>query len=208
MPSLRAIQADAIIGSHSFTCRFTEAGMSSPQLRRSDRVMSEQRACDMLERGFSGQLATIGEDGYPYCIPLLYIWMDREVYVHTSSARGHFRANVEREPRVCFEIDQPDQVFDYGRFECDSGLAYRSVILFGRIRIAEDRVAKQRFCEALMAKYGKPDTERPKNFFPRIDMITVYAIAVERMTGKEMALPPLSEQWPAKDRTKTPNARA
>ena len=26
-----------------------------------------------------------------------------------------------------------------------------------------------------MAKYGKPDTGRPKGFFPRIDMITVYA---------------------------------
>jgi nitroimidazol reductase NimA-like FMN-containing flavoprotein (pyridoxamine 5'-phosphate oxidase superfamily) len=205
MPGSRAIQADAIIGSRTFIR--AEVNMSSPQLRRADRAMPEPRACDMLERGFSGQLATISEDGYPYCIPLLYIWMDGEVYVHTGSARGHFRANVEREPRVCFEIDAPDQVFDYGRFECDSGLAYRSVILFGKIRIAEDKAAKQRFCEALMTKYGKPDTERPKNFFPRIDMITVYAISVERMTGKEMALPPLSEQWPAKDRTKTPNAR-
>jgi hypothetical protein len=34
----------------------------------------------------------------------------------------------------------------------------------------------------------------------------VYAISVERMTGKEQSMPPLSEQWPAKDRTKTPNA--
>ena len=181
--------------------------MSSPQLRRADRAMSEQRAHAMLERGFSGQLATVGADGYPYCIPLLYIWMDGEIYVHTSSARGHLRANVEREPRICFEIDEPDQVFDYGRFECDSGLAYQSVILFGKIRIAEERAVKQRFCEALMAKYGKSDSTRPKGFFPRIDAITVYAIAVERMTGKEMALPALSEQWPAKDRTKTPNAR-
>ena len=181
--------------------------MSSPQLRRADRVMSEQRAWEMLERGFSGRLATVGGDGYPYCIPLLYILMNREVYVHTASAKGHLRANVECEPRICFEIDEPDEVFDYGRFECDSGLAYRSVILFGKIRMVEDRAAKQRFCESLMAKYGKPDTGRPKGFFPRIDLITVYAISVERMTGKEMALPALSEQWPAKDRTKTPNAR-
>ena len=57
-----------------------------------------------------------------------------------------------------------------------------------------------------MAKYGNAGTKRPKGFFPRIDIITVYAIAVERITGKEQALPPLSEQWPAKDRTKTPNA--
>jgi hypothetical protein len=79
-------------------------------------------------------------------------------------------------------------VFDYGRFECDSGLAYRSVCLFGRIRIVDDREVKQRFCEALMAKYGKPETKRPKGFLPRIDVITVYAIAVERMTGKECSL--------------------
>ena len=103
-------------------------------------------------------------------------------------------------------IDEREGVFDYGRFECDSGLAYRSVCLFGWARIVDDRETKQRFCEALMEKYGKPETKRPKRFFPRIDVITVYAIAVERMTGKETPLPPLSEQWPAKDRTKTPNA--
>jgi nitroimidazol reductase NimA-like FMN-containing flavoprotein (pyridoxamine 5'-phosphate oxidase superfamily) len=169
-------------------------------------MMSEERAREVLAQGYSGHLATLGEDGFPYCIPLLYLWMDGEVYFHTTSARGHLRANIESERRVCFEIDEQEGVFDYGRFECDSGLAYRSVCLFGRIRIVEDSQAKQRFCEALMAKYGKPGTERPKGFFPRIDAITVYAIAVERMTGKETALPPLSEQWPAKDRTRTPNA--
>jgi nitroimidazol reductase NimA-like FMN-containing flavoprotein (pyridoxamine 5'-phosphate oxidase superfamily) len=168
--------------------------------------MSDERVLETLARGYSGRLATVSEDGFPYCIPLLYLWMNGEVYLHTTSAVGHLRANIDRERRVCFQIDEEQGVFDYGRFECDSGLAYRSVCLFGRIRIIEDRHVKQRFCEALMAKYGKLETERPKGFFPRIDIITVYAVAVERMTGKEQALPPLSEQWPAKDRTKTPNA--
>ncbi len=58
-----------------------------------------------------------------------------------------------------------------------------------------------------MEKYGKPDTIRPKNFFPRLDVITVYAMTVEWMTGKERLLPALSEQWPAKDNTRTPDAR-
>ena len=61
--------------------------------------------------------------------------------------------------------------------------------------------------EALMAKYGNKEWIRPKGFFPRIDLITVYAIAIERMTGKETPLPPPSQQWPALDNTKTPNAR-
>jgi uncharacterized protein len=181
--------------------------MSGPGLRRGDRAMTEEQALRALESGFAGRLASISEDGYPYCVPLLYVWAENQVFLHGTSMRGHLRNNVEREPRVCFEIDEPDAVFDYGRFECDSGLAYRSVILFGRIRIAEDSETKQRFCERLMQKYGKPNSIRPKSFFPRLDVITVYALTVERITGKEQSLPPLSEQWPAMDRSKTPHAR-
>jgi nitroimidazol reductase NimA-like FMN-containing flavoprotein (pyridoxamine 5'-phosphate oxidase superfamily) len=181
--------------------------MSSSQIRRVDRIMSDERSLETLARGYSGRLATVSADGFPYCIPILYLWINGEVYVHTTAARGHLRANIEREPRVCFEVDEEEGVFDYGRFECDSGLAYRSVCLFGRIRIIEDKDLKQRFCEALMRKYRTAGAPRPEEFFPRIDAITVYAIAVERMTGKEQALPPISEQWPTKDRTKTPNAQ-
>jgi len=182
--------------------------MSTPVLRRADRAITAEQSLEVLAAGFSGCLATVGADGYPYCTPLLYIWMDGELHLHTGSARGHLRTNVETNPRVCFEMDVPDEVFDYGRFECDSGLAYQSVVLFGTIRVIDEQARKQRFCEALMEKYGKPGTTRPKGFFPRLDAITVYAIAVERITGKGMDLPPLSEQWPAKDRTKTPHARA
>ena len=140
--------------------------MSSPQLRRADRAMSEQRAYAMLERGFSGRLATVGEDGYPYCIPLLYIWMDGEIYVHTGSARGHLRANVEREPRICFELDEPDQVFDYGRFECDSGLAYQSVIVFGKIRIVEEQGGQATLLRGADGKIRQAGYHAAQRLFP------------------------------------------
>ncbi len=182
--------------------------MSAPNLRRADMAMTEEEMLRALDRGFAGRLATVSEDGYPYCVPMLYIWADHQVFLHGTSAPGHLQTNLRREPRVCFELDEPDEVFDYGRFECDSGLAYRSVILFGTVSIAEDTAIKQWFCERLMEKYGKPDTIRPKKFFPRLDVITVYAMTVERMTGKQRLLPEISEQWPAKDNTRTPNARA
>jgi uncharacterized protein len=181
--------------------------MSAPNLRRTDIAMTHTQILQALARGFAGRIATLGSDGYPYCVPMLYIWDDDQVFLHGTSARGHLRANIEHEPRACFELDAPGEVFDYGRFECDSGLAYCSVILFGRIRVADDVATRQWFCERLMEKYGKRDSIRPKKFFPRLDAITVYAMDVERMTGKERLLPELSEQWPAKDRTKTPNAR-
>lgn len=180
---------------------------SSPNVRRADKLMPQERVRETLARGFCGRLATVSADGSPYCVPLLYVWMDGQVYLHNTAAQGHLRNNVEHEKRVCFEVDEPGQVFDYGRFECDSSVAYRSVIAFGTIAIVTDRAAKQRFCEALMAKYGKADSGRPKGFFPRLDLITVYAMTVERMTGKETPLPDVSQQWPAVDMTKTPHAR-
>ena len=182
-------------------------GMSSPQLRRRDRLLGDAEARALLVRGYCGRIATIGGDGWPYIVPLLYVSAGDEITVHNAAARGHFRVNVERESRVCFEVDEPVKVFDYGRFECDTGLAYRSAIAYGRIHIVDDRAAKSRFFDALLAKYGTGTPGRPKSFYPRLDEVTVYAIAVERLTGKECPLPPLAEQWPALDRTKSPNAR-
>jgi uncharacterized protein len=178
-----------------------------PQMRRADKVMSQAETLETLAHGFCGRLATVGAEGYPYCVPLLYVWMDGEIYLHNTSAHGHLRANVEQNARVCFEMDEPGEVFPYGRFECDTSVAFRSVIAFGKIRVVEDDGSKQRFFEALMAKYSKPEWVRPKDFFPRLNQVTLYAVTVERMTGKETPLPAAARQWPALDNTKSPNAK-
>jgi hypothetical protein len=59
-----------------------------------------------------------------------------------------------------------------------------------------------------MAKYAPSGADRPAGFFPRLAQISVYAITLERITGKRTPLPALSEQWPALDRSATPDARA
>ena len=47
--------------------------MSSPRsVRRADKVMSEAAAREMLAGGFAGRLGTVGPDGWPYVVPLLY----------------------------------------------------------------------------------------------------------------------------------------
>ena len=46
---------------------------SAPQLRRADKQMSEARLQELLARGYCGRLATVGADGFPYIVPLLYV---------------------------------------------------------------------------------------------------------------------------------------
>jgi uncharacterized protein len=137
---------------------------------------------------------------------MLYVWMDGRIYLHNARAKGHFRTNIDHDARACFEMDEPGEVWAYGRFECDASLSYRSVIAFGTVSIVDDQATTQRFFEALMEKYEKRDLGQPKGFFPRIEQITCYAMTVERMTGKEIALPDVAQQWPQLDRTKTPHA--
>ena len=178
-----------------------------PNLRRVDRLMADNEARQFLKAGFAGRLATVSEDGSPYCLPFLYVWLDHRILFHNTIARGHLRGNVAHEARVCFLVDEPEQVFDYGRFECDTGLAYRSVIVFGTIAVIDDLALKQRFFETLLEKYGTPERDRPRGFFPRIGEVTVYAISITRITGKQLSLPGITERWPAIDSTKSPHAR-
>src|SRR5262245_18246655 len=141
--------------------------MSAPQLRRQDRILPEAEARSVIAAAYSGRLASVSSDGWPYVVPLLHVFSGDEIGVHQGATRGHLRVNVDHDTRVCYEGDEPEKVFDYGRFECDSGLAYRSAVAYGRIRVVEDRAAKSRFFDALMAKYGT-GAARPKSFYPRL----------------------------------------
>jgi nitroimidazol reductase NimA-like FMN-containing flavoprotein (pyridoxamine 5'-phosphate oxidase superfamily) len=170
-------------------------------------LLAEAEARELITNAYSGRVANVGSDGWPYVVPLLHVFAGDVINMHNAAVRGHFRLNVERDARACFEVDEPVRVFDYGRFECDSGLAYRSAIAYGRIEIVEDRSAKTRFFDTFLAKYGTGVPGRPKGFYPRLDEVTVYALTVERITGKHCPLPPVSEQWPALDRTKSPGAK-
>ena len=182
--------------------------MSAPgEIRRQDLVLDEAGIEQALDRGFCGRLATVGADGAPYCTAMLYVRMKGELWMHGTKAGGHLRRNLDHEPRVCFLIDEPGEIFDYGRFECDSSMSYTSVMVFGRMRTIDDAASKQRFFETLIAKYRKRGEARPANFFPRLDLITLYALAPDRVSGKTIALPAVDQQWPAVDRTKTPEAR-
>jgi nitroimidazol reductase NimA-like FMN-containing flavoprotein (pyridoxamine 5'-phosphate oxidase superfamily) len=177
---------------------------TGPTVRRPDKVMPEWGIRKLLEGGYCGRIATVGDDGRPYICPLLYVFTDGEIWVHNTRARGHLRTNVDHEPRVCFEVDEAGAVFPYGRYKCDTSIEYRSVVVFGRIRIVEDREQKTAFFDAFMKKYAGGEDERTKGFYPRLDQVTVYAIAIEWVTGKETVLPAVEEQWPAVDRTKSP----
>jgi uncharacterized protein len=171
------------------------------RLRRADKVMTSDEVDAFLTQAFCGRTATVDSDGYPYVVPNLFVWREGKVYLHTAVYQGHFLSNIRHSDRVSFEVDEPGQIFPYGHVECDTSVSYRSVILFGRIRIIDDEREKTEFYRAFLAKYAPPESwGREKGSFPRLGSTIVYLITPETVTGKEGKLPPLADQWPASNR--------
>jgi uncharacterized protein len=165
-------------------------------LRRADKIMTAEEVRRFLASAHCGRTATVGADGYPYVVPNLFVWMEERIFLHTARYRGHFLANVEFCDRVCFEADQPGETFPYGPVECDTSIAFRSVVVFGRIRVVPELDIRQRFFTAFMSKYAPPDSwGRAKDTFPRIGSTILYAISPEIMTGKQAPLPATENRW-------------
>ncbi|NMJ41124.1 pyridoxamine 5'-phosphate oxidase family protein [Roseomonas sp. JC162] len=180
--------------------------MSRPALRRTDKAMTPHDIAALLATARVVNLATAGADGVPYVVPNLFIWEGGTMRVHTTSAQGHFARNLAANPRVCFAVHEAGEVFPYGEFDCDTSMAFRSVIGWGTVTIEDAEADKARFFDALMAKYGDPSWQRPPGFYPRLGEVTVFRIAVEELTGKSGPLPGPAERWPAVNATRSPGA--
>ncbi len=79
-----------------------------------DRVAPPASHLDLLERPLFGHLGTVTSDGAPLVNPMWFLW-DAEAgvlkFTHTNQ-RHNFRY-LKREPRVAFEIVDPDDQYRY-----------------------------------------------------------------------------------------------
>lgn len=58
------------------------------KMRRKDRETTEERAYEILKNGEYGILSTIGEDGYPYGVPVNFAVEGNKIYFHCAPNSG------------------------------------------------------------------------------------------------------------------------
>ena len=157
-------------------------------MRRADTEMSDQDTKALLERGFVGRLATIGENGWPYVIPILYVVMDNEIWFHHTMAKGRLTDNLAFSQRVCFEVDEPYEVFRSGATACATSLACQSAVVFGRMREMKDEELKRRVFDLFMQKYASQLGDIPE-YGPTFAKTALYAMTMSVVTGKQKTDP-------------------
>lgn len=150
------------------------------EMRRKNQLLSEETAVEVLERGTSGVLAVQGDDDYPYAVPLSYVYGAGKLYFHSAVA-GHKLDAIKRNTRVSFcVIDQdmivPEKFTTY----------FRSVIVFGTIRLLEDKKEKQLALMQLGMRYTPADADGCRQEILKTEgHVAVLELSVEHMTGKE-----------------------
>lgn len=150
------------------------------EMRRNRQLLPEEESIAILENGTSGVLALSGDGGYPYAVPISYVYNDGRLYFH-SALNGHKIDAIRRNELASFCVIAQDIVVP-----AEFTTRFRSVIAFGRIRIIDEPVEKRRTAELLAAKYdpdnlGNLDREMKKGF----DRMCMIELEIEHLTGKE-----------------------
>ena len=151
------------------------------KMRRSQQALSPAACTAILARGSSGVLAVSGDNGYPYAVPLSYVYYNGKVYFHCAKT-GHKIDAILRNDKASFCVVDQDQVvpLEYTTY-------FRSVIVFGTIRVLEDEAAKYASTEALALKYAPEDS--PAHRKAAIDRewapLCVLELTIDHISGKQ-----------------------
>lgn len=152
--------------------------------------MLDEDARTFLKSEKIAYVGTVDDNGWPYVIPLTYIYLgDDHVWVHTGAHQGHFLTNVERNPRVCITVAEIGEMETAGQYLCDGSQLYSSVVVFGFAEIVrDDDDLKNWFFDRLREKYVPQEISAGLSAaYPDIGKIIVYRIAIDQLTGKRSA---------------------
>ena len=150
-------------------------------MRRSRQELTRQETDKLLYSCSSGVLALSGDEGWPYAVPLSYVYDGEKIYFHCAKS-GHKLDAVKNEPRASFCVIARDDVVPekFTTF-------YKSVIVFGRVRVLEDGAEKRAAIEKLARKYS-PD-ESDESLRDEIDRawsaLCMLELSVEHVSGKQ-----------------------
>ena len=150
------------------------------KMRRARQELPMEETEQILFSGTSGVLALLGDEDYPYAVPLSYVYHDGKIYFH-GAMDGHKADAVRRHSKASFCVIASDDVIP-SRFTTH----YRSVIAFGRVREVEDAAEKREAIMALAKRYGMQYMERgEQEIRDEWDKLCMIALDIEHMTGKE-----------------------
>ena len=149
-------------------------------MRRNRQQLSRQECETILNNEPRGVLSVIGDDGYPYGVPMNFVYADGRLWFHCALS-GHKLDAVRACGKVSF------CVLDKGQKPDDDWAYYfNSVIVFGRITIVQDGDEKLLRLRQLGTKYFPTTDEVETDIQKNAARCHILGLEIENMTGKRV----------------------
>lgn len=154
--------------------------MAFRKMRRHGQQLKRDECEHILRTARRGVLAVQGDDGYPYAIPLNFVYDNGSIYFHCATS-GHKIDAITACDKCSF------CVMDEGVPEPDDWWYHvRSVVAFGRICRMTDDAAIVDALRKLGAKYFPQGYDIEGDIQKNLARVAVLQLSVEHMTGKHV----------------------
>lgn len=134
----------------------------------------------MLASAWRGVLSVHGENGYPYGVPVNFLYSDGKIYFHCAKA-GHKLDAVRANDKVCFTV-----LSEPARNPGEWWNCFTSVICFGRIAEVTDKQAADRILRLIGAKFFPEGYDLEKDMANNAPNALVMEITIDHMSGKHV----------------------
>ena len=151
------------------------------KMRRFAQQLPQEECERILQTATSGVLAVIGDEGYPYAVPVSHVYRDGVIAFHCASV-GHKIDALRACDKVSFCVVSQDEVMPKERTT-----AFVSVIAFGRARLVDDEAQQRKVCRWIAEKFCPNDLEacqKETDETVGTGRLLCVEIDVEQITGK------------------------
>ncbi len=151
-------------------------------VRKKKNEISAEAAKTLLCHARRGVLAVQGDDGYPYAIPVNYLYDEsaRKIYFHGARA-GHKVDALRACDKVCFTVLSDEIIRD------ESWAPYmQSAVVFGRCRLLESGPEALALIKRLAMKYYPDERLAEEEIAASGKAVQMYEITIEHLSGKEV----------------------
>ena len=149
------------------------------KMRRSNQQLSKEESVLLLQQCQSGILGVIGDDGYPYTVPINYVYHDGHIYFHCAK-EGHKLEAIQKHEKVSFTVVEKEKIVP-----SQLTTFFQSVILFGKAHIIEDTQLRLQTIRLLASKYSQDKENIEKEIKTEWNRLCCVDIEIEHISGKE-----------------------
>ena len=148
------------------------------EMRRQDRLLSKEETWNIVEDMKYGVLSLIGDDGYPYGVPMHYVIIDNTIYMHGTNESGHKLDAMKKDSKMCFTI-----------CDMETDTKGKSVIMLGNITIVDSmkEAVLEMFVETHVPEFAWEQAKSGIVFAK--DNIEAYSLSIDHISGKRIDKP-------------------